>query len=290
MKRKNIYLLSILLLVSFSIFWGCSHQIEIYSKNETVEFKLPEYPQSTHPTLLHWEVSIINKDGKSIQKVDANKKSFEICLLKNQPTAIICQPITKLNTLLDEKVAFFHPAGCVYPAEMNITWHGGFVANIFESLVQGNNYNFDPFEERFISLFNWKKFTNNIYLKYQKALLTNEYFNPWCIDKEKILLAINSNQFNTYSIKERKYETKEFYIEPINEINSTLKLYSRFILHPEITCSVKENKIFCTIPYTKSTTPYIVNPENIFLFDNQLIKILSNKNGQVILAITGFEQ
>ena len=293
-KKKYFHLLFFILVGEFYFFGGCSHQTDFFCKTEILEFKLPDYPHNTHPTLLNWNIISINEDGKTIYKIPATDESFTLELNKNQPTAIICQPVSKLNELNNEGSVFFHPAGCVYPAEEKITWHGGFVAELLESLINGQNCEMDSCGEKYISLFNWKKFSNNIHQRYVNALEKGQIFSPWCINKEKILLAISSGKFNVYSIKEEKYSTKEFSIQKINDkelnFDESTKIYSKFLLQPVINCRIQENKLIFTLPYTNPQNSYTINPENIFLYKNQLIKLLWNKNNQVTLAITEIEQ
>ena len=151
----------VLLLVLPGLVCSC----ELFSKDEKVEFELPQWPDYL-PELLGWEIAV----GTDTVETPPDKRHVAFHLPKNQPCCITATPITK--------VPFFKPAGTIYPYSQKITWSGGFAAHIFNTI---------PEHEQF----NWEKLLETL----------ESCENPWLLDSQEVLEGIAYHNFTANKLK-----------------------------------------------------------------------------------------
>lgn len=156
--RKFILLL---LLAGMTLLCSC----ELFSKDETVEFELPQWPDYL-PQLQGWEISGVAE----LVEAPPDRRHVSFRLPRNKPVCITATPITE--------VPFFKQAGTIYPYSQKITWSGGYAAYLFKII---------PGDEQF----NWEKLLETL----------EGCENPWLLDSQKVLEGIAYNSFSAGRLK-----------------------------------------------------------------------------------------
>lgn len=167
--RKFILLLLVALAANL-----CSCQL--FAREETVEFELPEWPGYL-PELLGWKLEkngvpelAVPELGRRVEGQGSHAKSLTLRLDKNVPCSITVTPVTE--------VPFFKPAGTIYPYSQKITWSGGYAAKIFNTITES-------------SQFNWEKLLEKL----------ESCENPWLLDSQEVLEGIAYHNFNANKLK-----------------------------------------------------------------------------------------
>lgn len=184
--RKIILLLLLVLPVGI-----CS--CELFSKDETVEFELPQWPDYL-PELQSWQVEVLDT-GKPAQQIhkftlSPHARSLSLKVDKNRPCGLLLTPLTSPR--------FFKPAGTVYPYSQKITWSGGYSANLVKTISQAvlqNGYT-SAFVKDYISSFNWEKL-----LQLLEQMEESPDYNPWLLDNQSILEGIAGHSFSANKVK-----------------------------------------------------------------------------------------
>ena len=154
----------VLLLVLPGLVCSC----ELFSKDEKVEFELPQWPDYL-PELLGWEIGC--SGVVELVETPPDKRHVAFHLPKNQPCCITATPITE--------VPFFKPAGTIYPYSNKITWSGGFAAHIFNTIQEQHEK------------FNWEKLLETL----------ESCENPWLLDSQEVLEGIAYHNFTANKLK-----------------------------------------------------------------------------------------
>ncbi len=144
----------------------CSCQF--FECEETVAFEFPEWPDYL-PELLGWK---LEKNGvpELVEGRSAHATSITLRLDKNKPCSITATPVTQNQ--------FFKPAGTIYPYSQKITWSGGYASRLYNT-IGGHEQ------------FNWEKLLEKL----------ESCDNPWLLDSQEILEAIDYHSFNANKLK-----------------------------------------------------------------------------------------
>ncbi|MBQ9495079.1 MAG: hypothetical protein IJR50_05510 [Treponema sp.] len=154
-------------------------------RTTSVSFALPAWPQDAgFPSLAYWHVYSTNGADCVVQSEIASI-SLEVSPIT--PVAIIAQPITKHG---EREAAFFHPAGCVYPATNEITWQNGFAAATCMNLYNASS-NEKVETARYLASFNWKKMCDSVLAKSNNTL-----YDPWKADMHAVCSSIAAHSFS----------------------------------------------------------------------------------------------
>lgn len=195
---KNCFFMFIALFY-FALFTSCKHPFELKCTEETQTVFFPSWPNSDlYPELLHWKV-VITTSTKSYEKlVEATSDSTNIIVDKNYPVSVLAYPVTKSG---NESFTFFYPCGKILPCSnmqsgTKLTWQSGATSNILRTLYRCQNEQSEK-NRIFASYFNWNKLDDFIIQKEDE----NKDFNPWNIDKEKLIDCILKEKVTVYSTK-----------------------------------------------------------------------------------------
>lgn len=233
---------------------SCSFVIPEISEREEVEFVLPQWPPETYksgeqiyPELSRWIIEIY-----SAQKEDCfstTETSISISVQKNRALCILAIPIT-LDSAGNE-VAFFKPAGSIYPysyenGKQNLSWPEGFTCSIFKTLYSSKKETGVTTEHmvRFLESFNWKKFNETLE---KKATESEQFYNPWLLDTFTIMDNLSYGNFKA-SFLNQKY-TYELQLAKlnlpvsVNLLSSYIPENQNILAHGAVTVK-KEN--YCT--------------------------------------------
>lgn len=202
-----------------------------FSERELVSFVLPELENCSE-----WNVSV--RFGTSFSeftvhcgKEKAGVSDFSLSLEKNVPCSVKAVPVLKEDLQSDKEISFpeennfsaveenssfeenglpyeeesvlasQNPLvyGLVYPFVSEFSLLHGFSAEILETFYKNaeKSGNSDRTMKDFISRFNWKKFCSAL----ENNRNTDENYNPWLLDRKKILKAIESRKFSASLLK-----------------------------------------------------------------------------------------
>ena len=244
---------------------------------------LPHYPAETHPPLAGWQILCWQKSGTYSQTLPPSQKDFSLTVGKNIPTAILCYPLSTVNST---QIRFFHPAGCVYPYSQTLRWQEGFTAEIFFQLAQGKS--FEELSTSPLLQFNWPRLTQQTDKRFQQAQERNSIFSPWFLQEEILKEAVLQGTASTRNIKQHtlvEYLQEEVTLGSISEENieenfSLSNLYYRYLPLGKVT-----EKII--LPQNST---YVHHPENAFLQDNQILTLFTKKNQKPVLARIAIER
>lgn len=232
-KAAKFFLPGILFLMIFS---SCSFN-QKYGY-ETISVTLPEWPpqgdSELYPELLHWKITIAQNTG--ISEFTTREKNMNICVQKNCPLSVQCQPVTLLDN--SREFCFFNPAGFVYPVSdsFTATWEQGFLAEILCRLYTQMQTNQQAPEAAayFASTFNWKK---------AQTYIESKNINPWLCDSNLVLHSIINSTFRASLLSSNCVTPLISDIPELAELstNPDFKLLSSYI--PENTVLKQEGKI-----------------------------------------------
>ena len=251
---------------------------------QQIVFALPHYPEETHPPLAGWQILCWQKSGTYSQTLSPSQKEFTLTMEKNIPTAILCYPLSILNST---QVRFFHPAGCIYPYSQTPTWQEGFTAEIFFQLAKEKSI-----EELLTSpllQFNWPRLTQQTDKRFQQAQEKNSIFSPWFLQEEILKEAILQGTASTRNIKQHtlaEYMKEEIIQESVSTETTGENIFQSDLYYRYIPLGRVKEKII--IP---QSTKYAHHPENVFLQDNQILTLFTKKNQKpalVRIAIEGY--
>lgn len=259
----------IFLFYSSLIFYGCS-AFECFSPEDQVSFCLPAWPYENIP-LSGWQISLfyendIDKNSSFyINHNESTKEFLTVQLKQNSPFCITARPIT-LSSDGKTETLFFMPAGTVYPFlctrenknkgqisgfTMNLTWEDGFTATVMKSFSSSAS-------------FNWTKFSQTLHKKISDS---EEYYNPWLLDKNKIYRDIEKHSFTAVNLNGKKPVILEkdaldqIFLSPFIPLNEHL---------------IENNTVF---PLWLSESPednrFLINLDQMILFSGSDIKKLS---------------
>lgn len=202
-----------------------------FSERELVSFVLPELENCSE-----WNVSV--RFGTSFyeftvcsEKGKANGSDFSLSLEKNVPCSVKAVPLLKDDFSSDKEIAFSEENylpfgeenssseknvlppeqesvlssqnplvyGLVYPFVSEFSLLHGFSADILCEFYTNaeESGNSDETMKAFISRFNWKKFCSAL----ENNRNADENYNPWLLDRKKILKAIESRKFSAGLLK-----------------------------------------------------------------------------------------
>lgn len=239
------YLFIIFIALSFA---SCRQDLSFFEKNEEVEFSLPLCGK--------WKITATSANNMQEKMVSADAKYVSFLLERNEIYAI--QAILDDSLAIGENQDFYYEAGCIYPFQSKITFLHGFSSNVLKtflehSLIDGNSKgNLSLYAKKF----NWKKFVDELEKKSCNVAKTSTnpdgFYNPWFLDKEKILSEISNRETSFSTTYFTLSSTKAFAI-PIEELQKKLAEKVQFLCEK---CGFSsENLIF--------VSPYILENENI---------------------------
>jgi hypothetical protein len=167
------------------------------AKTEQVTISLPDYPED-RPQLAAW-LLVHEENGSPVADVLAkDTKSATLVFDKNRFAPVLVFP---LNTYSKESAAFirfFKPAGSIYPFSCQATWDGGFGAQLLLDLLTKPGDEYSTAELRsFCERFNWARFQTEV----ADLCTKDSAFNPWEMNKEKILASLTSGKFSKTTLK-----------------------------------------------------------------------------------------
>lgn len=160
----------------------------------------PPYGEAEYPPLAYYKVRIIKADGEETLQVPSGA---HIMVESNEGsiTAVIAQPVTKHG---DAQAAFFRPAGCVLPATAQMSWAGGFAAEVCKNVLQLSTVSSDA-TNNLLSKFNWARFTSEVHSRSNdtKSLAESNLAvvcDPWTLDPVRVAKSILYKDFTATSI------------------------------------------------------------------------------------------
>jgi hypothetical protein len=167
------------------------------AKTERVTISLPDYPDD-RPQPAAW-LLVHEENGSPVAEVLAkDTKSATLVFDKNRFAPVLVFP---LNTYSKESAAytrFFKPAGCIYPFSLQATWDGGFGTQLLLDLLTKPGDEYSTAELRsFCERFNWTRFQTEV----ADLCTKDSTFNPWEMNKEKILASLASGKFSKTKLK-----------------------------------------------------------------------------------------
>jgi len=222
--------------VFLCLFVSCSQNLS----TEIITVSLPEYPPKTentqaYPELSRWYIQVQSQNFSQHFYTKQNQFSLEVN--KNQPLSITATPITFIQNdeIPNQENLFFHPAGAIYPMNwenqiINLTWNQGFSASLMETLFLSTTETGVTTEHmnQFLSSFNWKKLQDSIDEKVSQSYDSQTFYNPWQIDRERLLENLSCAIFSADYLK-----TKNLLTIQINQLklteSSSRSLISSFI-------------------------------------------------------------
>lgn len=267
--RKFIILLMMALLIS-----GC-RLFDENSQTETVTIILPEWaPDATtrtpYPPLSRWKITLATCEGtRTFFTTDSEVK---VNTLKNCPLSLQAVPITLLEN--GSECLYFHPAGCIYPAEtvattsatLSASWEQGYIAFIMQKLYENCELNgASPSQAAcFISTFNWQKACALVKSKLEESS-GSRFYNPWLCDTPKILNNLSNETFRASLLSPSScysFSTDELYrrsglhiLSPFIPENSNIEHSHQITLKKDnsiLLSDAKETGIFTTYKSEKN--------------------------------------
>ena len=254
------------------IMTGCSHEIPDFPGGTmtSVTFRLPDYPNETHPPLVGWHIETVSRGITRTQFIPAETDCITMDIPAGKAIPFLCYPITGTQ---DYPVRFFRPGGCIYPYQTTAEWQNGYTAAILARLqtlpassTDRNRIN------RICDRFNWAKLTSLITKQQTAATGNSTYYSPWLIDTEKLSAAILSGKATSRSLS-----------TPTNA-----PVYCPYI--PEHPPLIPANGGTVTLTAVDCTGSPSVHQENQFLQQNKLLLCKPDKYRQAGLVITEIER
>ena len=224
------------------------HQNSILQTEDEVTIKFPDWsPQITQtswPSLSRWKVSFQSPyESKTWYTVE---KEINFKVTKNIPCSFVFTPITILEG--GNESSYFYPAGFIYPYSFkggeiqNGSWEEGFLASIMQRVILSKKESGISEEnmENFLLSFNWKKAETIIEENLLESKESQNFYNPWLIDSQKLLENLSCKKFsstllNTTSVyyfsKNQLFSGKEEkFLTPFVPQNEYLQVYNQIPL------------------------------------------------------------
>lgn len=182
--------------ISGAVFLSVSCGGAVFCDSEEVTFFLPqnEISGDGFPAFRLWRV-VLTCAGECVQKdVPVSEETVSFVLEKNAVCAVSAFPATEDGF---SGAAGYKPAGCIYPYQKQLSFLHGFSASVlsdFYTHTVSAGADAQSCAE-YAACFNWKKFIGALQLKNDSAQSSLPY-NPWLLDKERILSGIVSGTFS----------------------------------------------------------------------------------------------
>lgn len=168
----------IFFLLTAIIFSSCSILEE---KNREVTFVIPELPETFPPVpIVRYKITVTNHTHEYFY-LPPDKKSFDLSVPVAGVTSVLAYPVIKSSLL--------KPAGFIVSSNLDrtnhLTWEKGFAAEAVSLACSGGyteNLNTDLFGER---------------------IKENSGENPWALDRNKVVYALQYGIFNGNYLKKR---------------------------------------------------------------------------------------
>lgn len=264
------------------IMTGCSHEIPDFPGGTmtSVTFRLPDYPNETHPPLVGWHIETVSRGITRTQFIPAETDCITMDIPAGKAIPFLCYPITGTQ---DYPVRFFRPGGCIYPYQTTAEWQNGYTAAILARLqtlpassTDRNRIN------RICDRFNWAKLTSLITKQQTAATGNSTYYSPWLIDTEKLSAAILSGKATSRSLSVQKTVTIQI------QTPANAPVYCPYI--PEHPPLIPANGGTVTLTAVDCTGSPSVHQENQFLQQNKILLCRPDKYRQTGLVITEIER
>ena len=197
------------------------------TEHEEVKLAFPQWPQ-TLPPLVCWKVECYKGENGShvVSQYPPDSKSFSLRVRKNTPFYICATPVTGTQTQPQE---FFKCAGAVYPWSLELSWSGGYSANLMRTLVLGMEKS--GWSASYICAnlcqFNWYKLNQVLEQKQQDSLEEGIFYNPWLLDSQKVLEAIAYKDFTATKLRQ----------SGVFSANLEFCVYSSYVPENQVCCS-----------------------------------------------------
>ena len=197
------------------------------TEHEVVEFAFPQWPQNL-PPLVCWKVECYEGEtGRHIvNEYPPDSKSLSLKVKKNTPLYICASPVTGSQTMRQE---FFKCAGAVYPWSLELSWGGGYSANLMRTLVLGMEKSgcSAGYIAQNLSLFNWYRLNQVLEQKQQDSLEEGVFYNPWLLDSQKVLEGIAYKDFTATKLRQSN----------VFSANLEFCVYSSYVPENQVCCS-----------------------------------------------------
>jgi hypothetical protein len=184
------------------------------STSSRVTVTLPAYPPE-RPELRGWLMVQSTAPPSYLPPTD---RDVTVTLEKNRCAPFLFYPLTGTpvgdSSLLSQtspalspdelSLRFFAPAGCVYPAGTAATWQDGFASRLCLDLLIHTTPDLSAEQRQaFCMRFNWQRFSREVAALEQAATesRTIETFNPWNLDRQKIITAICAGKFTKTALR-----------------------------------------------------------------------------------------
>lgn len=268
MKYTYLFFLIPVLLVS-----ACAQETGLQSpvSRQPQIFYLPEYPED-YPKLVAWKTVIFTAGHIQTNIVSPQTKEVKFIIKRNNVTPFLAYPITE-TPCREKNVAFFFPAGCIYPYSTKSTWTEGFGAQLAMDLLQ--RY---PTEYRRIQSFNWSKLQSLIQTKSQDYKAKDKFFSPWLVNKEKLVSDILRGKATTYSV--RLGETI-----PVSFPDTPSRIYYRYV--PNAPLESSPETFFLSVPKEEN---FSIGEDNLYLTDWGIFSVMARKKQNGLLVTRQIEE
>ena len=176
---KKIIILAVALL-----FCACS----FFENTEDVVFTVPR-----EDGFDNWIICVTS--GSESRKLEASSGSSVVLTMdKNSPSSVLAWPAGLSS---DEKESFCY--GAIFPWCRHISKKQAFSADILRDFYEHSTAagNSDSLIKDYASRFNWEKFC----LTLEKNFLEDENYNPWKLERRKILESIEAGKFSVSLLK-----------------------------------------------------------------------------------------
>ena len=140
-----------------------------------------------------WIICITS--GTEIWKVEASSASSVVLTMdKNSPSSVLAYPAGNSSK---EKESFCY--GVVFPWRKTLSRTGAFSADILRDFYchSAKAGNPDSVIKDYASRFNWERFCSEVEKHYEE----DENYNPWKLDRRKILESFENHEFSANLLK-----------------------------------------------------------------------------------------
>jgi hypothetical protein len=172
-------------------------------QTEVVTVMLPERLALDNRFQLTGWLLVREQGGRQTQEIlPASVAAVTLEFAKNQVASALFFPLVAPQGSEIPRAGgglrFFKPAGCIYPYSRQAAWLDGFGAEILLDLLTNQGSAQTAKERRaFCSRFNWQRFQQEI----RDVQTQNSVFNPWAMNRPKILGYISSGKFYMTALK-----------------------------------------------------------------------------------------
>lgn len=259
--------------------------------SDEVTFFLPqsEIAGGAGPGIQSWRVILTCAEECVQTDIPVSVEKVSFVLEKNAVCAISAFPVTEDGF---SEAAGYKPAGCIYPYQRRLSFLHGFSASVLSDFythtVSAGTSAHDSAEHA--ARFNWRKFIETVQQRNSSAPDLLPY-NPWLLDKERILSGIESGTFSASYLglkdccsvaeseiraaieKKRDFLHRHYIVAP----DETFVLIPLYLPHSQ---QAAEEKIF--------VMKYGVQEKLLCFFSEGqtfLVFVTAEKSGKIALAI-----